>query len=100
MGWLANFRLPPGIGDGWNAVRLRLADSGFGDTTMRIAVNQPVRAERLGLKGASDGMTWNDREGNASNGGFISCWGDGLPEKCDRAKNRVDPETTQPTGVF
>ena len=83
--WLANFRLPPGLGSGWNTVRLRFADSPFGDTTLRIAVNQPLCVERLDLKGVCDGTNWNAEEVRASDGGFISCWVTGLPENCDRA---------------
>ena len=83
--WMANFRLPPGLGSGWSAVRLRLADSAFGNTTLRIAVDLPLRAERLVLRGACDGTTWNAHEAKASDGGFISCWVRGLPENADRA---------------
>src|SRR6202035_4816432 len=39
--WIANFRLPPGLSSGWCPVRLRFADSPFGNTTLRIAVDQP-----------------------------------------------------------
>jgi hypothetical protein len=66
-------------------VRLRFADSPFGITTLRIAVDQPLRVEHLVLKGACDGTTWNDREVRLAGGGFISCWVTGLPENCDRA---------------
>jgi tRNA (mo5U34)-methyltransferase len=83
--WLANFRLPPGLAGGWSPVRLRFADSQFGGTTLRIAVDQPLRVERLELKGACDGTNWNAHEVKASDGGFISCWVTGLPENCDRA---------------
>jgi tRNA (mo5U34)-methyltransferase len=34
--WMANFRLPPGLGGGWNEVRLRFADSDFGHTMRSI----------------------------------------------------------------
>lgn len=87
--WMANFRLPPGLGGGWNLVRLRFADSAFGSTTLRIAVDQPLRVKRLELKGACDGTNWNDHEVKASDGGFISCWVTGLPENCDRANISV-----------
>jgi uncharacterized protein (TIGR03437 family) len=83
--WMANFRLPPGLRGGWSPVRLRFADSAFGSTTLRIAVDQPLRAERLLLKGVCDGTNWNAQEVKASDGGFISCWVTGLPENCDRA---------------
>jgi tRNA (mo5U34)-methyltransferase len=83
--WMANFRLPPGLGAGWSPVRLRFADSEFGNTTLRIAVDLPLRVERLLLKGVCDGTNWNAGEVKASDGGFISCWVTGLPENCDRA---------------
>jgi hypothetical protein len=83
--WLANFRLPPGLAAGWSPVRLRFADSAFGNTTRRIAVDLPLRVERLVLKGVCDGTNWNAQEVKAADGGFISCWVTGLPENCDRA---------------
>ena len=83
--WMANFRLPPGLGGGWSPVRLRFADSAFGNTTLRIAVDLPLRVERLLLKGLCDGTNWNAEEVKAADGGFISCWVTGLPENCDRA---------------
>ena len=87
--WMANFRLPPGLGSGWAAVRLRFADSVFGDTTLRIAVDLPLRADGLALKGVCDGKTWNAQEVKASEGGFVSCWVSGLPENCDRSNVAV-----------
>jgi tRNA (mo5U34)-methyltransferase len=87
--WLANFRLPPGLGSGWSPVRLRFADSAFDNTTLRIAVDQPLRVERLVLKSLYDGITWKAGEVKMSGGGFISCWVTGLPENCDRANISV-----------
>jgi tRNA (mo5U34)-methyltransferase len=83
--WMANFRLPPGLGAGWSPVRLRFADSAFGNSTLRIAVDLPLRVERLLLKGLCDGTNWNAQEVKAADGGSISCWVTGLPENCDRA---------------
>jgi hypothetical protein len=83
--WMANFRLPPGLAAGWSPVRLRFADSAFGNTTLRMAVDLPLRVERLVLKGVCDGTNWNAEEVKAADGGFISCWVTGLPENCDRA---------------
>jgi tRNA (mo5U34)-methyltransferase len=93
--WMANFRLPPGLRSGWSAVRLRLADSPFGHATLRLAVDLPLRVERLVLNGACDGTNWNDREVKAGDGGFISCWVIGLPENCDRANTGVYLEETK-----
>jgi len=83
--WMANFRLPPGLGSGWSPVRLRFADSAFGNTTLRIAVDQPLRVERLAMKDLCDGKTWRPGELEVSGGGFVACWVMGLPENCDRA---------------
>jgi tRNA (mo5U34)-methyltransferase len=88
-GWMANFRLPPGLKPGWSPVRLRLADSAFGDATLRMAVDLPLGVERLDLKGVCDGTSWTAGQVRAANGGFISCWVDGLPENCDRANTGV-----------
>jgi len=52
--WFGNFRLPPGLGGGWNDVRLRLADSDFG-RTLRVAVDMPAAAPRRSAGGACDG---------------------------------------------
>lgn len=87
--WMANFRLPPGLPAGWSSVRLRFAGSHFGPATLRIAVDLPLRVERLELNGACDGTTWKDREVLASEGGFLSCWVTGLPANCDRTNVAV-----------
>ena len=85
--WMANFRLPPGLKPGWAAVRLRFADSQWGDTTLRIAVDLPLHVDALVMQGACDSVTWNDREVPA--GSYLSCWVTGLPENCDRSNVRV-----------
>ena len=82
--WLANFRLPPGLDAGWNAVRLRFPDTGFG-RTLRIAVDMPLKTDRLLLKGACDGITWSGEEITIRERGFISLWVNGLPENADRS---------------
>jgi uncharacterized protein (TIGR03437 family) len=87
--WMANFRLPPGLRSGWVPVRLRFADSVFADTTLRIAVDLPLRVDGLALKGLCDGKTWNAQEVKAADGEFVSCWVSGLPENCDRANVAV-----------
>lgn len=99
-GWMANFRLPPGLPKGWHEVRLRFADSSFGDTTLRIAVDQSVSAEELVLKGACDGTTWNQHEVNVTNGGYLSCWVSGLPDNCDRANTTIYLGSTKLRALF
>ena len=49
--WLGNFRLPPGLRSGWNDVRLRFANSDFGET-LRVAVDSGRRARLCQLLGA------------------------------------------------
>jgi hypothetical protein len=80
--WVAAFRLPPGLDPGWHRVRLRLADSGFGQE-FRIAVDMPVKVERLAVRDVCDGVTW--ARGEVAAGGCLSCWVLGLPENCDAA---------------
>ena len=86
--WVANFRLPPGLENGWKDVRLRLADSRFGKT-FRIAVDMPLQVGRLELHGVCDGITWSADEARISDGGFVSGWVTGLPENCDRGNVHV-----------
>ena len=88
-GWMANFRLPPGLRSGWSPVRLRLADTRFGDATLRIAIDLPLRAEALTLNGVCDAANWNAHEIKAAPGAFLSCWVTGLPENADRANTTV-----------
>jgi len=82
--WVANFRLPPGLDGGWNAVGLRFSDSRFGPT-LRIAVDMPLKVDRLVLKGVRDGITWRGEEIAVRERGFISCWIGGLPVNADRS---------------
>jgi tRNA (mo5U34)-methyltransferase len=86
-GWMANFRVPPGLDAGWHEVRLRLATSGFGKS-YRIAVDLPLKVSDLAVKGACDGETW--RAGEVRAGSFVSCWVAGLPENADRANTKVE----------
>jgi tRNA (mo5U34)-methyltransferase len=80
--WVAAFRLPPGLDPGWHRVRLRLADSGFGQE-FRIAVDMPVKVERLAVRDVCDGVTW--ARGEVAAGGCLSCWVHGLADNCDAA---------------
>jgi hypothetical protein len=70
------------LDSGWHRVRLRLADSGFGQE-FRIAVDMPVTVERLEVRDVSDGKTW--ARGEVAAGGCLSCWVRGLSENCDAA---------------
>jgi len=80
--WLANFRFPPGLGSGWQDVRLRFADSEFG-RTLRFAVDMPVAAGPIVLVGACDAFTFQVAQVAVAESGYISCWVQGLPPNCD-----------------
>ncbi|MGH9661075.1 MAG: class I SAM-dependent methyltransferase, partial [Bryobacteraceae bacterium] len=54
-GWMANTRIPPGLGAGWQWGRVRTARSGFG-AGCRIAVDLPARATALAVRDISDGL--------------------------------------------
>jgi tRNA (mo5U34)-methyltransferase len=80
--WVAAFRLPPGLSSGWHRVRLRFEGSGFGQE-FRIAVDMPVKVDRLLVRDVSNGVSW--ARGEVPAGGCLSCWVHGLPENCDAA---------------
>jgi hypothetical protein len=86
--WLGNFRLPPGLRKGWNEARLRFDDSDFG-RPIRIAVDMPLRTDRVFLVGACDGNTFQVNTVTVTERGWISAWVQGLPENCDRDNVRV-----------
>jgi hypothetical protein len=86
--WMANFRLPPGLAAGWNGVRLRFADSDFGQT-LRIAVDMPLRAGHVVLVGACDGHSFTENTVTVGERGWISSWVRGLPENSDRDNVRA-----------
>ncbi len=92
--WLGNFRLPPGLRSGWKDVRLRFADSDFGQT-LRVAVDMPVRPGRVVLVGACDGNTFQVNTVAVGERGWISSWVRGLPENCDRDNIRVMFDSTR-----
>jgi tRNA (mo5U34)-methyltransferase len=79
--WQANFRLPPGLQPGWKLVRLRFADTPFGNS-LRIAVDLPLEAGELALRDVCDGQSWV--RGEVTAGGVLSFWVAGLGENCDR----------------
>ena len=92
--WLGNFRLPPGLPPGWNDVRLRFADSDFGQT-LRIAVDMPLQPGKVVLVGACDGNTFTVNTVAVEKRGWISSWVQGLPENCDRDNIRVMLDSTR-----
>lgn len=87
-GCLVHFRLPPGLTPGWHEVRLRTAGSHASDA-LRIAVDIDSVAERLEIKGACDGVSWQPSRVSLANG-FLSLWVEGLPENADIANVKVE----------
>jgi tRNA (mo5U34)-methyltransferase len=84
----ANFRLPPGLEPGWHEVTVR-AGAGPRSNPQRIAVDLPVRAERLEIAGLCDGTTWQPGVLDRSRGDVLSIWVRGLPENADVANTAV-----------
>jgi hypothetical protein len=75
--WLANFRIPPGLGAGWHDVRLRFADSAFG-APVRIAVDLPLEIESLTILSAV-----------AVEAGHATLWVAGLAANSDVSNTKV-----------
>jgi hypothetical protein len=86
--WQANFRLPPGLNPGWHPLRLRFADSRF-SREWRIAVDLPVRIERLDLLAVLDGRSRRPDEVQVTEGAVVTCWVEGLADNSDRANTSV-----------
>jgi tRNA (mo5U34)-methyltransferase len=86
--WQASFPFPPGLSAGWKPVRLRFADSHFGGT-LRIAVDLPLRVNRVVCQGVRDGITWASDEITVTDAGYLICWLEGLTENCDRNNVRI-----------
>jgi tRNA (mo5U34)-methyltransferase len=86
--WQANFRLPPGLAPGWHMLRLRFPGSRF-SREWRIAVDLPVRVERLTLLAVLDGKSRTPDEVRIGENTTITCWVEGLAENSDRANTTV-----------
>jgi tRNA (mo5U34)-methyltransferase len=86
--WRATFRLPPGLDPGWHMARMRFSDTGYGRES-RIAVDVPLKVEKIVLKEVYDGVDWTKGEVKVGERGFLSCWVAGLPENADRANVRA-----------
>ncbi len=85
--WQANLKLPPGLSEGWQPVRLRTARSGFSNN-LRIAVNMPAAAVELHLDGVCDGVDWSKKQVLLGHG-RITMFLTGLAENADLANLRV-----------
>ena len=86
--WVANFPLARGLAPGWHSVRLRLADSDFGNP-LRIAVDLPLQTGGIVCVAVQDALSWRHDEVTVADGGYLVCWMGGLPENCDRNNVRV-----------
>ena len=84
----AKFSLPPGLRPGWNDVRLRLVDSRFSGS-VRIAIDMEPKTGRISIAGVRDSIGWESNCVNAAEGGYVSCWVEGLPENADRGNVHV-----------
>ena len=86
--WIANCRLPPGLDAGWAEISVTVAGAAASNS-LRIAVDIPVVTDRVVIAGVSDAFDWTPSEVHLGNGGFLSCWMEGLPENADRNNTRV-----------
>ena len=87
-GWQANFRLPPGLSEGWCNVSVRVAGS-LPSNTVPIAVDLPVRADRIHLKSLCDALAYTPNRLDLGQGRWLTLWIEGLPENADRNNLRV-----------
>jgi tRNA (mo5U34)-methyltransferase len=86
--WQANFVLPPGLTSGWHSLRLRFPTSRFSQE-WRIAVDMPVRVERLTLLSVLDGKSRQMGQVKIDEGATVTCWVSGLADNADRANTSV-----------
>ncbi len=84
----AAFLLPPGLAPGWHAVRLRTTRSLFSEV-LRIAVDMPIQATQIRVRGAADGITWRQNTVVLDAGGHLALWIEGVAENADRNNVRV-----------
>ena len=82
------FLLPPGLAPGWHAVRLRTTRSLFSEV-VRIAVDIPIQATQIRVRGAADGITWRQNTVVLDAGGHLALWIEGVAENADRNNVRV-----------
>jgi len=86
--WQTNFRLPPGLGPGWHAVRLRCGASAWSNA-LRVAVDMPLECGPLEVRAVCDARTYERNLIRLGPEPFVSVWLSGLPENADRANVRV-----------
>lgn len=82
--WVVVFKLPPGLPQGWQDVRVRVRDGQWSNPS-RIAVDVPVEAGELAIASVCDGERWTPNEISSS---YASLWVHGCAENADR--NNLD----------
>jgi hypothetical protein len=83
--WQVNFKMPPGLSQGWHNLSIRVADSAWSNE-VRLAVDVPAHAESLHVHRACDGLNWVDGEVTS---GHLTLWVKGLPANADLHNVRI-----------
>lgn len=86
--WQANFKLPPGLDQGFHDVTLRTRH-GRRSAPARIAVDVPPQCDALVITGVCDGRTWKPGQVLLTDTGLVSIWVEGLPENADVTNTQV-----------
>jgi hypothetical protein len=87
-GWMANFKLPPGLSPGWHNVTVRAGDSAPSNA-LQVAVDVPLVCGELELRSLADGDTWVPNQLDLGQGRTVALWISGLPANADRHNVRV-----------
>ncbi|HVY94523.1 MAG TPA: hypothetical protein VHA14_17295, partial [Bryobacteraceae bacterium] len=93
-GWQVSFKLPPGLGAGWHAARLRVAGS-RSSAAVQIGIDVQGRAWRpAGMAGLrvtriGDGKTFESNRVRVGEESAISIWVAGLPASAREEEIRV-----------
>ena len=88
-GWLVNFVMPPGLGDGWHEVRLAVGDGPWSDTVpigLGLTGPPPEVADvggPLEIVLVTDGKTWEHNRVRSGPGSCVSLWVRGLSAGTD-----------------
>ncbi len=81
--WLASFKLPPGLSDGWHPVRVRVRN-GPPSNSLPVAVDVPLPEVPVTITGVADGTTWEPNRLERGAGTTLCLWVEGLPQNADR----------------
>ena len=86
--WDTTFKLPPGLAAGWHQACVRVGSCGRSNVRT-LALDIPVVADRLTIRGVSDGQTWKQNEIDSRKGNVVAMWVAGLPENADKNNLRA-----------